>query len=79
VLAALYNFGSGAAPVPLPGYAVTTGNGAGRWRKLLDSTDPALGGSGAPLPDEAGAGDDVVLASAGFCVYELAGSRGERG
>ena len=42
----------------------------GRWARLLDSADPALGGSGPWQPDEVEGSADLRLSPFGFCVYE---------
>ena len=62
----LFNLGPEPAEAPVPG---TGAGGAGRWRCLLDSADPALGGAGARQPEAAGPGNSLALAPWAFCAY----------
>jgi maltooligosyltrehalose trehalohydrolase len=67
----LFNLGPDAAPAAVPG----TGP-VGRWRLLLDSADPAVGGSGGGQPPELAAPGRLTLGPFGFCVL---GSGAEEG
>jgi maltooligosyltrehalose trehalohydrolase len=61
---ALFNFRAEPARIALPDCP------GGLWRKLADSGDPEIGGSGAVLSDEAPGGAELTLATGAFCVYE---------
>jgi len=76
-VAALFNIG--AEPACLGAPALVTGAAPGDrrcWRRLLDSADPQIGGSGPPQPESVAPGHQLVLGPWGFCLYASAPAAG---
>jgi hypothetical protein len=66
---AVFNLGPDPAPAAAPSLTTGAGPTEGAWAQLIDSADPALGGSGVLMPDEWPAGLPVELGPWSFCVY----------
>ncbi|HEX4217964.1 MAG TPA: malto-oligosyltrehalose trehalohydrolase [Acidimicrobiales bacterium] len=64
----LFNFGAAEAEARLPAPWGEAG-GPSSWTRLIDSTDPALGGHGRRQPEVVRAHDVVRLGPHGFCSY----------
>jgi maltooligosyltrehalose trehalohydrolase len=72
-VAALFNLGAEPGPVAAPGL-LTGAAPEDRWcwRRLLDSADPTIGGSGAAQPESVAPGQPLVLGPWAFCLYASA-------